>query len=736
MLRRIQLIGLSALILMIASTSTVLPAHAVDQNFGITLDQVVSPDVPSSGAGNIEATGDRDIYTFTTVTTNQKVFIDRQPGTGLSCFTPDLRFMLTDPDGDPIFPDFISNTCGADPGLQTLPDAGTYTLTVAGYGGNTGGYRFGVFLATDQFFDIDIDEVVSPGAPESGAGTIESPGDRDVYTFWAAANTKVFVDRQSGGNCFNPDVVISLITPNASPVFPDYASSSCGSDPAVHTLTQTGYYTMTVKGYADNYGGYGIAVHEATDDLTPIHLNDVVSPGAPESGAGVIETPGDRDVYTFSAPAGQQVLIDRLPGTGLNCFNPDLSVTLKAPNGTSVFSNHVMSSCSSDPAVQTLTQAGTYTLTVSGYADNYGPYKFFLEAVGYGGPQTAQVDLFDVETLILCEDNLKTGFTGQSFYDYPWDPDAPGLPYGAACGDPAEQWFRAWIEYEVSDPTWVYAGVWDWSLGQYIAEQTVYRDAGDYRWQPSWNPAVQNSATCTPFTPCADSLSVLVWHWDGDEWIYEDAADWFLQADWDISGDDDEDHFYWSPNKYNRPVKLGSAEGEDWVVLSQRFLWFDNTRYSVMSGSDRLNRLQTWAGGTDPQFQVEYRRDREGWDAAATAWIDGIVCVKVPYDWWSNIPDFDVTDTTVEEAACLENEEAEGATESVDDLIAIPGSDPTGIVESTGYYYNQTLHRLGDEQGDWFQLSTEFELKEGIEDEIPNVTGFDWVVATQVWVQF
>lgn len=441
-------------------------------------------------------------------------------------------------------------------------------------------------------------------------------------------------------------------------------------------------------------------------------------------------------MYTFSAPAGQQVLIDRLPGTGLNCFNPDLSVTLKAPNGTSVFSNHVMSSCSSDPAVQTLTQAGTYTLTVSGYADNYGPYKFFLEAVGFGGaPSSGGVDLISVESVIACEDNTKSGIQwGTTYFDYPVDPDAIGLAAGSSCAlqDPDEQWSRAWIEYEVDTPVWVDIIVWDHSRASVIAEHTEFRDPAAYNWQPFWDASGWSPASqCTPVlggasSICADAYSVYAYYWDGTDWILDDQAQEWLNADYDIAPDG-EDHWYWSPNKYDRP-KIGSSsdpefQGSDWLVLTQRFMWFDNTWSQSTAGSERLARLVNWTDGPGAKFQVEFRRDSEGWDAGESSFV-GSLCVIDWYPGYSNVPNASIADS--EEAGCLGNEEAELTTESVDDLVAVSAIDPSDAWDDA-YYYGQTFFRRPTQQWLPFELSTAFELVEGW---LPDMD-FDKVFTTQ-----
>ncbi len=91
----------------------------------------------------------------------------------------------------------------------------------------------------------------------------------------------------------------------------------------------------------------------------------------PGSGAGNIETPGVLDIYTFDAAAGQQVFFDVLD------TKVAVSWELRDPTSKLIFNECL--GCG-DPGVFTLSQAGTYTITV-GKATSYavGTYQFKLE---------------------------------------------------------------------------------------------------------------------------------------------------------------------------------------------------------------------------------------------------------------------------------------------------------------------------------------------------------------------
>jgi hypothetical protein len=98
-----------------------------------------------------------------------------------------------------------------------------------------------------------------------------------------------------------------------------------------------------------------------------ISIGDTVSDGVPAAGAGRIETPGVKDVYTFSASAGQKVLFSLLSGA-----MDALAWRLTDPAGAVVFNQFFINA-----GPFTLGSTGTYTLTVgSDTRDVTGPYSF------------------------------------------------------------------------------------------------------------------------------------------------------------------------------------------------------------------------------------------------------------------------------------------------------------------------------------------------------------------------
>jgi hypothetical protein len=141
-------IGIAAVVAVVLAND-VGDVQAVDQNFALGFDQQVSngtiDGAAAPGAGNIEAGGDRDIYSFT-VPANTEIFIETFSVTSSGT----LRWTLAPTSGPPVFANtFISN----DPGRLLLTAGGAYTLTAFGDGAATGTYSFVIHsVPNPEFF--------------------------------------------------------------------------------------------------------------------------------------------------------------------------------------------------------------------------------------------------------------------------------------------------------------------------------------------------------------------------------------------------------------------------------------------------------------------------------------------------------------------------------------------------------------------------------------------------------
>ena len=107
---------------------------------------------------------------------------------------------------------------------------------------------------------------------------------------------------------------------------------------------------------------YSIKFNPVRTDTFNITIGDPIGDNVPGPGAGNIETPGARDVYTFSATPGQQVSFEASAADSV----PLVPWRLVDETESEVFSTCL--GCGS-PGTLTLDHGGTYTLTVGGDGD-------------------------------------------------------------------------------------------------------------------------------------------------------------------------------------------------------------------------------------------------------------------------------------------------------------------------------------------------------------------------------
>lgn len=217
--------------------------------FTIQIDEEVTNGVPGQGAGFIETPGGRDEYSFTAVSGQPVYFQVTQPPQSNDL----LRWRVVDEVGREIF-----NTClqCGDPGVKTLDQGGAYILVVGNDSGPaTGTYGFKIWpVPPSNQFTINIGDTVSQDTPGPGAGTIESPGAKDEYTFTATAGQDVYFQVVQAPQS-NELIRWRVVDAVGSEVF--NTCLQCG-DPGIKTLDQGGNYTVIVG----NDTGPGVGAYE------------------------------------------------------------------------------------------------------------------------------------------------------------------------------------------------------------------------------------------------------------------------------------------------------------------------------------------------------------------------------------------------------------------------------------------------------------------------------------------
>ena len=220
-------------------------------------------------------------------------------------------------------------------------------------------------------FSIKIGDKIADGVPGAGAGIIETPYGQDVYVFKAAPRQRVYfrlLGRSTGMDYIN----WKLTDADGTEVF--NACLGC-SEPGVRALTKGGTYTLTIGNDKNPATGtYQIQLFDVPPpNQFSIKIGDQIKEDVPGPGAGIIESPGAQDIYTFDARPRQKIYFRPWEhSAGMSYIKWQLTDSA----GMVVFDTCL--GCG-EPGVQTLTKGGTYSLAV-GHESNpaTGTYRLQL----------------------------------------------------------------------------------------------------------------------------------------------------------------------------------------------------------------------------------------------------------------------------------------------------------------------------------------------------------------------
>jgi hypothetical protein len=149
-------------------------------------------------------------------------------------------------------------------------------------------------------------------------------------------------------------------------------------------------------------GGNVSAADVPSPDQFAISIGDTVSESDPGPGAGIIEIPGVRDIYTFTAVPGQEVFFDIQDQSGLITT----AWSLVDEDGTIIFASSLGSG---DAGLHRLGLGGTYTLTVGEDDEATGTYQFQLLRVFELPSVPDDTAPFDLPDNISCDDGASEG---------------------------------------------------------------------------------------------------------------------------------------------------------------------------------------------------------------------------------------------------------------------------------------------------------------------------------------
>ncbi|MCC3595807.1 MULTISPECIES: putative Ig domain-containing protein [unclassified Microcoleus] len=322
----------------------------VNYKFRVITPQTLSGGtlIPDAGgnfsvSGSISEKGERDVYTFSG-SANQRLLLDTLVE------TPNTHVRLVSPSGIEVF-----NTPASGDLWRTtpyiLPEAGNYRLIVDGNVESTENYNF-------RLLSLTTAPTLNLNAPTSG--TLNPGSETDIYQFTGTEGDRLYLDTllsSSPGGWL-------LYGPGNQLV----SSSSLWSD--IETvLPGSGTYYIVLRGDGTPAPGgngtappinYSIQPFFSTANPTSLTLGSTNSAS--------ISKPGEQDVYTFPGSVGQRLYFDPQLGNG--------SITAKiiSPSGLEIFSGNT----GADGLSNTLTESGTYRLTIDGNNDVLGSYSFRL----------------------------------------------------------------------------------------------------------------------------------------------------------------------------------------------------------------------------------------------------------------------------------------------------------------------------------------------------------------------
>jgi hypothetical protein len=337
---------------------TVVPS----QSFAVTTPLAVTADTVNgatvTGAGRFETGASQDTYTFTVPAGGQALTLN----TG-SCptanYSTSLTWKLLGSAGTAV----ASGYCGFYP-LGTIA-AGDYRL-VLNAGGLAGTYALN--LEAPQAFAATTPLAVTAntvnGTSATGAGRFETAASQDIYTFTVPA----------GGQALNLNVAACPTANYSTPLrwtlldgAGDTVAGGYCNFYALGTIA-AGDYRLVVSagGLAGTYA-VNLEAPQSFAATVPLTVGADTVNGATATGAGRFETAASQDIYTFTVPAGGQILNLNVAACPTANYSTPLRWTLLDGAGTAVASGYC--NASSLGAVP----AGDYRLVLSagGLAGTY-----------------------------------------------------------------------------------------------------------------------------------------------------------------------------------------------------------------------------------------------------------------------------------------------------------------------------------------------------------------------------
>ncbi|MBE9098367.1 putative Ig domain-containing protein [Vacuolonema iberomarrocanum] len=394
----------------------------------LTLGQVVS--------GELTEAGERQFHTFEG-TPGQILYFD-----SLKAASSYLDWRLISPTGETLFnSDFSSDQ------LQTLEEDGRYTLIVDGYNDHLEDYQFQVWDWANPAHaqPITLDSLIRGDFGVTGRAS-------DFYRFSAQAGDYLYFD-----SFLNSGIYESWTLYSSSG---EVLVAERLSDDFELALPYTGDYIIRGFG-AGGTNDYEFEV--VTPQLTTeaLSFDSVIT--------GEIAESGDQRAYTFDGNVGQRLYFDSLQDSSLYW-------RLLAPSGKEVFANSPTSGRSLfNDQLQTLSEAGQYTLVIDGRDNDTGTFRFQVK--DWSDQQSVTPIEFDTPINGMFDGSQRDAvfyrFTGQAGTDVYFDWDADGAPNWTLYDAAGNQLRNSNSDFELALPR----------TGDYVLGVFGSRSVSDYGFQ-------------------------------------------------------------------------------------------------------------------------------------------------------------------------------------------------------------------------------------------------------------
>ena len=277
-------------------------------SFTMALEEAAAVAIDEEAQGELDEPGDFDLFVFE-ATEGEVYQIDVALGT-----LDDSVVGLYDTDETELAYNDDHEGSPASRIVWVAPSSGSYYVRVAAWGGGTGSYTMTVatFDVVDDHADVvgDATPVMADGA---ALGVVDYPGDIDLFVFEATEGELYQIDVALGTLA---DSVVALYDADEWELTSNDDYEGSPASRIFWEAQSSGSYYIAVSSWGDGTGSYTltVVVPDIVDDHA-VTIGDATPVTAGEAVLGVVDYPGDIDLFVFEATEGEVYQIDVALGT-------------------------------------------------------------------------------------------------------------------------------------------------------------------------------------------------------------------------------------------------------------------------------------------------------------------------------------------------------------------------------------------------------------------------------------